>query len=1074
MIHVASDSQNQGYEAYKAFDGDPKTFWHSEFSHAPFEATAIAINCGYDCGCNREHPHLVRSRRYQTDRPFELRVDLGDVYELTGFRYLPRHDDSDNGKVAEFKAFALLDAPEAQSNDVDEALCAPSFAEDGLWHASYGDATVAGDLSDYSDSTVPGEVLFDKPVKARYFVFQVINAIQSQPFGSVAELELLSPGRVFLAKKSVDSLARSVDVKDGVAWASELTGVESNAVESSVYFNDLVDQYNRLVEELSRLDYYQAISDQLATSEASLSCDDRDPTDVVFRRVVALWRRVRESESLDNHQGESELFESLVEAVKSVEVCDYATRFKLYLCLTFIRRSLLMEREELDFNEILFVKRHRSNYSHICDQFYGRSAAPGGGLFVLSQPWGDSKELDVDALKNLTTRALNPVNSANDSFTDIWNVLYHPSARDLLADSTVENQSRLHGQKLQGGAFLAPELSFDAKKIAFAWCECVGSPEHIYSLDLSQGHTVPTRCWHIFTCNVDGSGLEQITDGSWNDIDPCFLPNGRIAFITERRGGYLRCGRDCPNYTLFDMNPDGSKIRALSVHETNEWAPSVSNEGQILWTRWDYIDRFGCIVHGAWTTSPDGRNPRAVCGNYAPRHLRPDSVLDIRAIPDSNKLIATAGPHHGQSFGSIIEIDPNAPDDPKSPVIRMTPDVGFPESQNGAQVWGTPWPLAEDLFLAVADYDMGENDGREGGRYKRGAYGVYLSDAFGNRELIYRDPEIGASTPIPLVERAVPPIVPSLNDVETLEDKPYFEPLPFDAPRPQGIVAIQNVYEADQPVTPGTKIAAIRVVQVLCMSVPSGNPPYEIGVREATATDSVKLARRVWGTAPVEEDGSACFYAPADCEIYFQTLDENGVALQSMRSGTALRPGERLGCVGCHEARETTISTNNASQIDNQNGMSSPQIPLAFRREPSRLISEGAGTEPVNFPELIQPILDAKCVTCHSQPDSQAQQAPDLSRNLEHGFYASYWNLVQRGYGFTDFGDPLRTPTENFGMRASKWHELMQEHYGVELSSEEWRRIALWLDTTGNFYGVYDKEGCEKQLRAERAVPTLE
>ena len=80
----------------------------------------------------------------------------------------------------------------------------------------------------------------------------------------------------------------------------------------------------------------------------------------------------------------------------------------------------------------------------------------------------------------------------------------------------------------------------------------------------------PDRCWHVFKAATDGSGLEQLTDGTWNDFDPCWLPNGRVAFISERRGGYLRCGRVCPTYTLHDMNPDGSDVRCLSMHETNE------------------------------------------------------------------------------------------------------------------------------------------------------------------------------------------------------------------------------------------------------------------------------------------------------------------------------------------------------------------------------------------------------------------------------------------------------------------------------------------------------------------------
>jgi hypothetical protein len=44
----------------------------------------------------------------------------------------------------------------------------------------------------------------------------------------------------------------------------------------------------------------------------------------------------------------------------------------------------------------------------------------------------------------------------------------------------------------------------------------------------------------------------------------------------------------------------------------------------------------------------------------------------------------------------------------------------------------------------------------------------------------------------------------------------------------------------------------------------------------------------------------------------------------------------------------------------------------------------------------------------------------------------------------------------------------------VKLSEEELQKIALWLDCVSPFYGVYEKEGGEAQLRGEVAYPTLE
>ncbi len=1113
-VVVATDSENDGYEASKAFDGRKETFWHSQFSQPPFEYSPIPISCGYGCGCNIDHPHRKTSRPYDAARPFELRVDLGDEYELSGFRYFPRNDENKNGQVREYEAFAFAEAPaspkEKLAEEIKASLLAPSFTENGVWSDDYGRPLVSGAFKGDEEEAQNGALIrFSTPIKARYFVFRVKSEQRDKPYAAVAELELLSEGTKFVASNAPGVLpreatgARVVSLEEASDWGAKALAADENRdaiverLKKSPYFCDLVDQHNRLVYELYRLDYYAAISSQIPTPQAGILPSDRDPADVVFRRAFALWKSLDEANDVelseldgDDANDEFKLWARLNKALEETPVENTNARFNLYLTLAFYRRALLFKRSELTFDKILFVKRNRSNYNHLCDQFYGRSAVAGGGLFLLENAFlglndaaikSDVASADnspyINELNALASKIGVSDESTNSNDVDLSifvDSLYAPSTEDLLENSVVENDSRLKGQALKDGAFIAPELSFDGKKIAFAYCECKGSAQHIETLDLSRGHTQEGRCYHVFTCDADGKNLQMITDGTWNDFDPCFLPNGRMAFITERRNGYLRCGRDCPTYTLFDMNPDGSKIRCLSRHETNEWAPSVANNGQILWTRWDYIDRFGCIAHGAWTTSPEGRNPRQICGNYAPRHLRPDSMMDIRAIPNSTKLIATAGPHHGQSFGSIIEIDPNAQDDPISPYARMTPEIGFPESQDGAQVWGTPWPLAEDLFMAVADYSFDRNSGREGGKYELGNYGIYLVDAFGNRELLYRDEKIGASTPIPFVARETPIELPLATPLDAIQDEPFVAPPDFDAERPQGVVSIQNVYETDRPFPANTKIKSIRVVQVFCMTVPSGRPPYEIGLREATSTDSVKLARRVWGVAPVEEDGSACFYAPANCEIYFQLLDEEGCVVQSMRSGTALQPGENLSCIGCHEERNAAgLSVASVQNVDAS--ASGAQVPLALRREPSKLTSEGVGTQPVNFPELVQPILDERCVECHNEPESAEEGAPNLAKTpTKNGFYASYWNLTAGGYAYADFRDPLRTTPGQYGARASKLYELLKDHHEVELSDSERRRIALWLDTTSNFYGVYEKEGCEKEFRGERAVPTLE
>jgi hypothetical protein len=132
--------------------------------------------------------------------------------------------------------------------------------------------------------------------------------------------------------------------------------------------------------------------------------------------------------------------------------------------------------------------------------------------------------------------------------------------------------------------------------------------------------------------------------------------------------------------------------------------------------------------------------------------------LDVRAIPGSWRFISTAAPHHGQSFGSLVIVDPRAKDDDAmGPIKRVTPEIAFPETQGGTVAYGEAWPLSEDYYLCVYDAEAGTQ--ASGGLVGKGVYGIYLLDSFGNKELVYRDASIGCHNPIPLVSRPKPPVV---------------------------------------------------------------------------------------------------------------------------------------------------------------------------------------------------------------------------------------------------------------------------------------------------------------------------
>ena len=1003
-VTLSADSENAGFEAWRAMDGNLDTIWHTQFD-APavsegMRVEAHPIRCGYSYACGYDHHWQSKlvEKESQTEKstpwkesvlgnntpcPHELQIDLGAVYKIEGVVYIPR-GGLGNGTIRKFELYTAQTA-----EDVSKP----------------GKPIVSGELTGTQGKY---QISLDAPVACRYLRLVALSEVRGQPFASVAELEILSAGHRFVAAQisqgnsSIQEIKRAPNFADNPAM------------------QERANEWNLLAERFRTPQYWAAIEEEVYDSASLIRPEDHDPVDVAIRRVRAML------DALDAVNAKKQC-EQLWEKTKKTPLGDFEARFDLFGEVCKLRREVMLlspksplKDQKHHASELLFVKRHRSTFQHMCDQFYGRTQRPGGGLFVLKTATGE-----------------------------IYN---------LLENSLVQN-GRLKGKKLDSGSFLSPDVSFDGQKIAFAYVECQGPFDHDFHHDSSRGKWDIGRSYHIFTCNRDGSDLCQITDGNWNDFDPCWMPSGRICFISERRNGYLRCGRECPTYTLFDMNADGSKMRCLSYHETNEWHPSVTHDGKILYTRWDYVDRYGCIVHHPWITTPDGRDPRQVHGNYSHRHRRADAEFDCRAIPDSPKYIATGGPHHGQAFGSLIIIDPRVEDDDAmAPVKRITPEIGFPESQGGGEVFGTPWALNEKTFLCVADFAFQPNGGIPGVG-NRGNDGIYLCDVYGNRELLYRDPNIACLSPMPLAPRPMPPVVPELVKYEDLEEQTYVGVRGNDMQF--GTMALVNVYDSVRPFPKDAEVKELRIIQLLPMTTPSHSiHDTRTGIQEATSLDSVNIARQVLGTVPVEDDGSAYFELPAQIEFQFQALDAQGRAIQSMRSSSYLQPGENLSCNGCHEP-SMTAPTRTLTR------------PKAFLRDASKIKPETApGARPFSYPLLVQPVLDKHCVDCHAEPKSKTFSL--ASEPVRDRFYESYNNLAPK-FGFTNYGDPLRTTPGKFGALASPLYQMLQEgHYDVQLSDEEMHRIVLWLDCVSNFYGVYETEGQKAQLRKEVVWPTLE
>ena len=679
---------------------------------------------------------------------------------------------------------------------------------------------------------------------------------------------------------------------------------------------------------------------------------------------------------------------------------DDAQRWEAYRQARLLARDVAFQSPPLQGKPLLYMRRLR----FICQMlheymayYYDYGDIAGGGVYVLDRPG------------------------------------YSATSRDLIAG------------RLPRGNYATPALSYDGQTIYFAYAERADQKPAYGSED--------QRFFHLYAMDADGGRLRRLTDGAWDDFDPCPLPDGNLVFISAQRGGYCRCNNPwepLPVYTLHRMDGEGKSIRTLSFHETNEWHPWVLNDGRLVYTRWDYVDRSAAHFHGLWTTTPEGTQAASLFGNYT---MNVNACYQPRSIPGSNKILFVVGAHHANVGGALALLDTSrAALDLESGQDRvdrlevLTPEVCFPEAPGWPDTYyHSPWPLSEDQYLVSWSRDPlpGMGPGIEADTKT----GLYYFDRFGNMELIQRVDGVSCMYPIPLAPRPAPPVTPSQGQ-DGVE------------PEDRGEFYVADVRQSLFPLPEDRPIVALRVFQLL----PKGEDHVANSPRIGYA--NAENARMLLGTVPVESDGSAYFRAPARRALAFQAVDSDGRAVQGMRSVAYLQPGERRSCVGCHEPRAATAPVAGRS--------------LALRRPPSDIAPGPDGTAPFSFVRLAQPVLDRHCVGCHDGTSGEGKGPMDLRDDGAGHFSQAYENL--RPFArWHEWGDqtitPIVTRPGRMGADVSPLMAVMAEgHNGrVHLAPDEWQRLVIWLDANAPFYGVYEQAELTRQRQGQQvAIPVLQ
>ena len=543
--------------------------------------------------------------------------------------------------------------------------------------------------------------------------------------------------------------------------------------------------------------------------------------------------------------------------------------------------------------------------------------------------------------------------------------------------------------------------------------------------------------WQVFEMALDGSApkaLPLIEDPEIDNYDACYLPGGDIIFTSTATYHGVPCVQGSShigNFYRFSRADGG--IRRLTFDQEHNWNPTVLHDGRIMYLRWEYSDLPHSNSRILMQMNPDGTNQTELYGSGS---YFPNAYFYARPVPGHpSRVVGIVGGHHGVArAGRLIMLDPQISRTEAEGVVHEFPHRGkvvqpLVKDQLVEGVWPQflmPWPLSEKHVIVACKPSPDA------------LWGIYLVDVFDNLTLIHESPGNFLFEPVPWVSAEPAPVIPDRSD-----------PGKADA-----TVLLTDIYQG--PGLEGLPRGSVRQLRVVEYSFSPRNTGGMIG---GVGMDGPWDIRRVIGTVPVEEDGSAHFKIPAQTPVMVQPLDEQGQALQLMRSWFTAMPGERVSCVGCHEGMSRAPST---------------APPMAASRPPVE-ISAGWHGPPRGFSyqREVQPVLDRHCVPCHGDGEGQAgpylkgdrwitdwksQISGSLAAGVGGKFTVSYAELhryIRRPGIESDMR--MLSPMEYHFSTTDLGRMLRDGHHGVNLDRESFDRIVTWADLNAPFHGTWSE-----------------
>ena len=223
--------------------------------------------------------------------------------------------------------------------------------------------------------------------------------------------------------------------------------------------------------------------------------------------------------------------------------------------------------------------------------------------------------------------------------------------------------------------------------------------------------------------------------------------------------------------------------------------------------------------------------------------------------------------------------------------------------------------------------------------------------------------------------------------------------------------------------------------------------------------------KRPLGTVEIETDGSCCFEMPCNVPVSVQPLDEEGRAVQLMRSWIVGMPGERVSCTGCHEDNRTSVQTKRTIADEKYFKGQIQQIkPL-----------DADGVRPWGFAAEMYPVVQKHCLSCHGDPAKAPVAKCDQggAKEVKVDIFTKYelsgkrlvMNPPEAAYRMLHpyirrpgpESEETMLPQMDYHASTSPLVQMLKKgHHGVQMTQADYLKLYEWIDLNCPFLGKWN------------------